>query len=71
MAKFPKIIYVCPLSIWKRKNIDITMLILKMKINLVHIPLGLFSESGLEMRNKDRRKARPRFSRKTNRIDNI
>ena len=37
----------------------------------VNIPLGRFSESALEMRNKDRRKARLRFSRKTNRIDNI
>ena len=37
----------------------------------VNIPLGRFSESAIEMRNKDRRKARLRFSRKTSRIDNI
>ena len=37
----------------------------------VNIPLGQFSESALEMRNKDRRKARLCFSRKTSRQDNI
>ena len=37
----------------------------------VNIPLGKFSESALEMRNKDRRKARLRFSRKTSRLHNI
>ena len=36
MAKFPKIIYVCPLSIWKRKNIDITMLKLPKILHITH-----------------------------------
>ena len=35
------------------------------------IPLGCFSESALEMRNKDRRISRLRFSRKTSRLNNI
>ena len=35
------------------------------------IPLGCFSESGLEMRNKDRRKGRLNFARKTSRLNNI
>ena len=37
----------------------------------VNIPLGQFSESALEMRNKDRRKARLRFARKASHQDNI
>ena len=36
MAKFPKIIYVRPLSIWKRKNIDITMLKLPKILHITH-----------------------------------
>ena len=43
-------------------------LCLKMDKDL-KIPLGRFSESALEMRNKDRRKARLRFARK-NSIEN-
>ena len=35
------------------------------------IPLGRFSESALEYRNKDRRKARLKFSRKNSRLNNI
>ena len=37
----------------------------------VNLSLGKFSETALELRNKDRRKARLNFSRKTNRLDNI
>ena len=36
-----------------------------------NIPLGRLSESALEMRNKDRRRARLMFSRKSSRIANI
>ena len=36
MAKFPKIIYVCPLSIWKRKNIGITILKLLKILHITH-----------------------------------
>ena len=36
----------------------------------IDIPLGRFSESALEMRNKDRRKGRLRFSRKNSRENN-
>ena len=35
------------------------------------IPLGCFSESALEMRNKERRIGGLGFARKTSRIDNI
>ena len=35
------------------------------------IPLGRFSESAVEYRNKDRRKARLKFSRKNTRLNNI
>ena len=35
------------------------------------IPLGRFSESALEYRNKDRRKSRLKFSRKNSRLNNI
>ena len=37
----------------------------------LNIPLGRFSESALEYRNKDRRKARLKFSRKNSRLNNI
>ena len=37
----------------------------------MNLPLGKLSETALELRNKDRRKARLNFSRKTNRLDNI
>ena len=37
----------------------------------LQIPLGRFSESAVEYRNKDRRKARLFFSRKNSRINNI
>ena len=39
--------------------------------NQLQIPLGRFSESALEYRNKDRRKARLKFSRKNSRLNNI
>ena len=35
------------------------------------IPLGRFSESAIEYRNKDRRKARLKFDRKNSRLNNI
>ncbi len=35
------------------------------------IPLGRFSEYALEYRNKDRRKARLKFSRKNSRLNNV
>ena len=35
------------------------------------IPLGRFSESAIEYRNKDRRKARLKFARKNSRLNNI
>ena len=37
----------------------------------LEIPLGRFSESAVEFRNKDRRKARLKFSRKNTRLNNI
>ena len=37
----------------------------------LNIPLGRFSESALEYRNKDRRKARLKFARKNSRLNNI
>ena len=63
-----EILAICPqVSTGSLFNVHVH-LFLKMAKDL-KIPLGRFSESALEMRNKDRRKARLRFARK-NSIEN-
>ena len=56
LAKFPKLIFVCPLSMWKRRNIDITMLRLLKILHITHNENESEVNKNIEM-NEDENKS--------------